>query len=56
MRLDLDAFVREAERAAGSAPPEYARIRSINLGRETATDPELTELELGKNQCGLSRR
>jgi glyoxylase-like metal-dependent hydrolase (beta-lactamase superfamily II) len=56
MRLDLDAFVREAERAAGSAPPEYARIRAINLGREAATDAELTELELGKNQCALSRR
>ena len=34
MRLDLDAFVREAERAAGAAPPEYARIRAINLGRD----------------------
>jgi hypothetical protein len=56
MRLDLDAFVREAEHAAGSAPPEYARIRSINLGGETPTDAELTELELGKNQCALSRR
>jgi glyoxylase-like metal-dependent hydrolase (beta-lactamase superfamily II) len=56
MRLDLDAFVREAERAAGSAPAEYARIRLINLGRETAAEAELTELELGKNQCALSRR
>jgi glyoxylase-like metal-dependent hydrolase (beta-lactamase superfamily II) len=56
MRLDLDAFVREAEHAAGSAPPEYARIRAINLGRETAAEAELTELELGKNQCALSRR
>jgi glyoxylase-like metal-dependent hydrolase (beta-lactamase superfamily II) len=56
MRLDLDAFVREAEQAAGSAPPEYARIRAINLGREKATESELTELELGKNQCALSRR
>jgi glyoxylase-like metal-dependent hydrolase (beta-lactamase superfamily II) len=56
MRLDLDAFVREAEHAAGSAPPEYAKIRAINLGRETAAEAELTELELGKNQCALSRR
>jgi glyoxylase-like metal-dependent hydrolase (beta-lactamase superfamily II) len=56
MGLDLDAFIREAERAAGSAPPEYAKIRAINLGRETAGDAELTELELGKNQCALSRR
>ena len=56
MRLDLDAFVREAEHAAGSAPAEYVRIRAINLGRETAAETELTELELGKNQCALSRR
>jgi len=56
MRLALDAFVREAEHAAGSAPAEYARIRAINLGRETAAEAELTELELGKNQCALSRR
>jgi glyoxylase-like metal-dependent hydrolase (beta-lactamase superfamily II) len=56
MRLDLDAFVRAAERAAGSAPAEYARIRAINLGREAAAEAELAELELGKNQCALSRR
>jgi hypothetical protein len=56
MQLGRDAFVREAERAAGSAPPEYARIRAINLGRETAAATEMTELELGKNQCALSRR
>ena len=56
MRLDLDAFVRKAEHAAGSAPPGYAKIREINLGRETAAEDEVTELELGKNQCALSRR
>jgi glyoxylase-like metal-dependent hydrolase (beta-lactamase superfamily II) len=56
MRLDLDAFVRKAEGAAGSAPPGYAKIREINLGRETAAEEEINELELGKNQCALSRR
>lgn len=56
MRLDLDTFVRKAERAAGSAPPGYAKIREINLGRETAAEDEVKELELGKNQCALSRR
>jgi glyoxylase-like metal-dependent hydrolase (beta-lactamase superfamily II) len=56
MQLGLDAFVREAEHAAGSAPVEYARIRAINLGHESAAESELTELELGKNQCALSRR
>jgi hypothetical protein len=56
MRLDVDEFVAKAERAAGTAPPAYARIREINLGRQTAGEEELTELELGKNQCALSRR
>jgi hypothetical protein len=56
MQLGLDAFVHEAERAVGSAPAEYARIRAINLGHETAAESELIELELGKNQCALSRR
>jgi glyoxylase-like metal-dependent hydrolase (beta-lactamase superfamily II) len=56
MRLDRDAFVREAARAATAAPPEYARIRAINLGRASASEAELVELELGKNQCALSRR
>jgi len=56
MGLALEAFVQEAERAAGSAPAEYARIRAINLGREAADEAELIELELGKNQCALSRR
>src|SRR4029453_7876836 len=35
MRLDLDAFVREAEHAAGTAPAEYTRIRRTTLGRDT---------------------
>jgi glyoxylase-like metal-dependent hydrolase (beta-lactamase superfamily II) len=56
MRLDVDEFVAKAERASGTAPPAYARIREINLGRQTAGEEELTELELGKNQCALSRR
>jgi glyoxylase-like metal-dependent hydrolase (beta-lactamase superfamily II)/rhodanese-related sulfurtransferase len=56
LQLDLEAFVQEAERAAGSAPAEYAKIRAINLGRQATTEGELAELELGKNQCALSRR
>ena len=29
---------------------------SLNLGRKTAAEEEINELELGKNQCALSRR
>lgn len=53
---DQATFVRAAETAAGTAPPQYARIRAINLGHATATEDETVELELGKNECALSRR
>lgn len=43
-----------AEPQAGTAPGAYARIPRMALGRETAGEAELVELELGKNQCALS--
>ena len=55
MRLDEESFLREAESAAGHAPVQYARIRRVNLGDPASAD-ELTELELGKNECAMSRR
>jgi len=55
MRLDEESFLREAESAAGHAPVQYARIRRVNLGDPAPAD-ELIELELGKNECAMSRR
>jgi glyoxylase-like metal-dependent hydrolase (beta-lactamase superfamily II) len=55
MRLDEESLLREAELAAGHAPLQYARIRRINLGDPVPAD-ELIELELGKNECAMSRR
>jgi hypothetical protein len=55
MRLDEESFLREAELAAGHAPVQYARIRQVNLGDPAPAD-ELIELELGKNECAMSRR
>jgi hypothetical protein len=53
VRLRLAA--REAELAAVHAPVQYARIRGVNLGDPAPAD-ELIELELGKNECAMSRR
>jgi glyoxylase-like metal-dependent hydrolase (beta-lactamase superfamily II)/rhodanese-related sulfurtransferase len=55
MRLEEKSFLREAESAAEHAPEQYARIRRINLG-DPALPDELIELELGKNECAMSRR
>ena len=53
---DEAAFVRQAEATAGSAPAEYARIRAVNLGVAVATEEEMVELELGRNEYALTRR
>ena len=55
LRLNEGDFVRAAAEEAGGAPPAYATVRAINLGRATAGEEELVELELGKNECALSR-
>jgi glyoxylase-like metal-dependent hydrolase (beta-lactamase superfamily II) len=55
MQLEEAAFVRQAEASAGAAPPQYLKMRAINLGQAGATEDELVELELGKNECAMSR-
>ncbi|HSE96122.1 MAG TPA: MBL fold metallo-hydrolase [Methylomirabilota bacterium] len=51
-----ESFVREAEASAGMAPPQYGAIREINLHHPPVAEEELIELELGRNQCAMSRR
>ena len=55
MRLDEESLLREAELAALRAPAQYARIRRVNLGEPAPAD-EIVELELGRNECAMSRR
>jgi glyoxylase-like metal-dependent hydrolase (beta-lactamase superfamily II) len=55
LQVEEATFVRRAEAHAGGAPTAYATIRAINLGRATAGEDELVELELGKNECALAR-
>ncbi len=55
LRLPEEAFVAEALRDRPPAPPHYEKIRAVNLGTAEADTEELTELELGKNECALAR-
>lgn len=56
LRLDEKEFVQKINESVAPAPPHYARIRRINLGLESPSEEELEEIELGKNECALSRR
>lgn len=50
-----EAFVAFIRANVGEQPAAYALIRRINLAAATATDAELSELDLGKNQCAASQ-
>lgn len=55
LRIETEEEFVEAMRRAVTAPPEaYERIIRVNLGQEEVGDDELTEWELGKNQCAAS--
>ena len=56
MRTDEEAFLKEILAAARPAPDGYAAIREINLGARHADEDARTEMELGKNECAISRR
>jgi glyoxylase-like metal-dependent hydrolase (beta-lactamase superfamily II) len=56
MSLDEAEFLRRIEDGTGSAPSHYATLRRINLGVATASAEQLDELEIGRNECALSRR
>jgi glyoxylase-like metal-dependent hydrolase (beta-lactamase superfamily II)/rhodanese-related sulfurtransferase len=55
-RQDEAAFLGNITAGAGTAPSHYARIRRVNLGLEPASEEDLLALDLGKNECALSRR
>ena len=56
MRADEAAFLDQILAAERPAPEAYAAIREINLGARKADEDARTEMELGKNECALSRR
>jgi glyoxylase-like metal-dependent hydrolase (beta-lactamase superfamily II)/rhodanese-related sulfurtransferase len=55
LQVEEAAFVHRTEAQTTAAPPAYATIRAINLGRTTVGEETLAELELGKNECALGR-
>ena len=52
---DEDEFVSYVVDHLGEAPGEYSAIRLINLGVKEATAEEISELEVGRNECALSK-
>jgi len=54
LSLSEDAFVDRLTASAPAKPPNYERVIAINRGREEAeSETELTELELGPNNCAI---
>jgi glyoxylase-like metal-dependent hydrolase (beta-lactamase superfamily II) len=52
---DEAAFLRQVMDEARPAPAAYEVIRAVNLGGRAADDEARSTLELGKNECALSR-
>jgi hypothetical protein len=52
---DEDEFVAYVVDHLGDSPSEYGTIRLINLGVKKATAEEISELEVGRNECALSK-
>jgi glyoxylase-like metal-dependent hydrolase (beta-lactamase superfamily II)/rhodanese-related sulfurtransferase len=51
---DEEEFVHYVVGHLGEAPAEYQDIRLVNLGRLELTADEVSELEVGRNECALS--
>jgi len=56
LRLPRNLFIEAVLDGLAPAPPGYETLRRLNLELENATDDELSELELGKNECALARK
>ena len=56
MQADEPAFLEEIVQAVRPAPEAYDTIRAINLGARAVDDETRATMELGRNECALSRR
>ncbi|WP_415378729.1 MBL fold metallo-hydrolase [Halosimplex sp. TS25] len=52
--LDEESFVDRITERTPPRPANHERIVAINLGRESATDDDAFELELGPNNCAAA--
>ena len=52
---DEQEFIDYVVSHLGTPPGEYSTIRLINLGTKQADAEEISELEVGRNECALSK-
>ena len=52
---DEEAFVEHVVTHLGEAPAIYQDIRQVNMGWKEVDDDEAKELEVGRNECALSK-
>lgn len=48
---DREAFITELSSSVPDHPPNFERIKRVNVGSETVPDEDLRELEQGPNNC-----
>jgi len=51
LRKDRDAFVTALASDTPDHPPNFQRVKRVNVGAERVPDDELGDLELGPNRC-----
>jgi len=51
LRRSRERFVATVASDIPEHPPNFQRVKLVNVGRETAPEEELTNLELGPNRC-----
>lgn len=56
LRMGEGEFVQAILDGVAPAPAAYDTIRLLNLGAAEASEEELVEMELGRNECALARR
>ena len=52
---DEEAFVHHVVTHLGEAPGIYQDIRKVNMGWTTVDADRAKELEVGRNECALSK-
>ena len=51
LRRDRSAFIEALSSDIPEHPPNFQRVKRVNVGSEDAPEEELAELELGPNRC-----
>jgi glyoxylase-like metal-dependent hydrolase (beta-lactamase superfamily II)/rhodanese-related sulfurtransferase len=51
LHLDRAAFVERLANDIPDHPPNFERVKGVNVGREHVDEDELADLELGPNRC-----